>query len=41
MMEEGRRKMEGVRWKKEEGRGENMFESVTFPDFAYYNSREN
>jgi len=33
--------MEEGRWKREEGRGENMFESVTFPDFAYYNSREN
>jgi len=39
--------MEGVRGKKEEGRGtmeegkrKNMFESLTFPDFAYNNSRE-
>jgi hypothetical protein len=31
---------EEVRWKMEEGRGENMFESLTFSDFAYNNSRE-
>ena len=28
------------RRKKEEGRGKIVFESVTFSDFAYYNSRE-
>lgn len=46
-MEEGRRKMEEGRGKKEEGRGtmeegrrKNMFESLTFSDFAYNNSRE-
>ena len=29
-----------LRWKVEEGRGKIVFESVTFSDFAYYNSRE-
>ena len=36
-----------IRWKKEEGRRKReegrrkiVFESVTFSDFAYYNSRE-
>jgi hypothetical protein len=38
--EEGRRMREKGRRKKEEGRGKIVFESVTFSDFAYYNSRE-
>ena len=33
-------KVEEGRGKKEEGRGKIVFESVTFSDFAYYNSRE-
>ena len=32
--------MEEGRGKKEEGRRKNMFESLTFSDFAYNNSRE-
>ena len=35
-VEEGRGKREEGRWKKEEGRRKNMFESLTFSDFAYY-----
>ena len=34
-------KVEEGRGKKEEERGKIVFESVTFSDFAYYNSREN
>jgi len=35
--------VEGVGEEEFDGRNrrKNMFESVTFPDFAYYNSREN
>ena len=46
-MEEGRWKREEGRWKREDGRGKmeegrrkNVFESLTFSDFAYNNSRE-
>ena len=38
--EEGRGKKEDGRGKMEEGRRKNVFESLTFSDFAYNNSRE-
>jgi hypothetical protein len=38
--EEGRRKRDDGRGTMEEGKRKNMFESLTFSDFAYNNSRE-